>query len=115
MPKLQEQLHTFQKLLHTLHEKLHTLQGLLPTLQGILPNLQGRLQIYGGSCMLKKYAVLTVKPQPRFWLLPCGFGAVAVLFFSNVVNRGLQKMTPRRALGRRHRRRRRIFFIKGKF
>jgi len=46
----------------------------------------------------KKNAVLAVKPQPRFWLLPCGFGAVAVLFFSNVVNRGLQKMTPRRAL-----------------
>jgi hypothetical protein len=56
------------------------------------------LQIYGGDGMLKKYAVLAVKPQPRFWLLPCGFGAVAVLFFSNVVNRGLQKMTPRRAL-----------------
>jgi len=48
--------------------------------------------------ILKKYAVLAVKLQPRFWLLPCGFGAVAVLFFSNVVNRGLQKMTPRRAL-----------------
>jgi hypothetical protein len=56
------------------------------------------LQIYGGGCLLKKYAVLADKPQPRFWLLPCGFGAVAVLFFSNVVNRGLQKMTPRRAL-----------------
>jgi hypothetical protein len=56
------------------------------------------LQIYGGGCILKKYAVLAVKPQPRFWLLPCGFGAVAVLYFSSVVNRGLQKMTPRRAL-----------------
>jgi hypothetical protein len=41
-----------------------------------------------------------VKPQPRFWFLPCGVGAVAVLFFSNVVNRGLRKMTPRRALVR---------------
>jgi len=30
--------------------------------------------------------------------MPCGFGAVAVLFFSNVVNRGLHKMTPRMAL-----------------
>jgi uncharacterized membrane protein len=47
---------------------------------------------------LKKYAVLAVKPQPRFWLLACGIGAVAVLFFSTVVNHGSQKMTPRRAL-----------------
>ena len=27
----------------------------------------------------------------RFELLPCGFGAVAVLFFKYAVNRGLQK------------------------
>jgi hypothetical protein len=60
--------------LHTFHEQLHTLQGLLS-------NLQGRLQIYGGGCIFKKYAVLAVKPQPRLWLLPCAFGAVVVLFF----------------------------------
>jgi hypothetical protein len=48
--------------------------------------------------MLKKYTVLAVIPQPQFWLLPCGFGAGAVLFFSNVVKHGLQKMTTRRAL-----------------
>jgi uncharacterized protein YoxC len=30
--------------------------------------------------------------------LPCGVGAVAMLFISNVVYRGLRKMTPRRAL-----------------
>jgi hypothetical protein len=68
-----------------------------------MPIIQGRLKIYGGCCILKKYAVLAVKPQPRFWLLPCGFIAVAVLFSSNVVNRGLQKMTPRRALKPVHR------------
>jgi hypothetical protein len=37
---------------------------------------------------LKKSEVLAVKPQPQFKFFPCGFGAVAVLFFTNVVNRG---------------------------
>jgi len=31
--------------------------------------------------MPKNAAVLAVKQQPRFELLPCGFDAVAVLFF----------------------------------
>jgi hypothetical protein len=36
------------------------------------------------GCILKKYAVLAVKPQLWFWLMPCGFGAVAVLFFFQI-------------------------------
>ena len=48
-----------------------------------MPNTQGQLQIYGGCCILKKYAVLAVKPQPRlrFWLLPCGLVRLRCYFF----------------------------------